>query len=163
MFFPEAIFSGSVTYHSTMSVLFTFVADYDWKWAWVRWDYETVLPCLPSVTRRGTVKRFNQHHSHEFSLLQHNRRGKMCKHKHALKGKMIRGVQKRSSPDPSLIPIQLFLSAGKQSSLFISHMAWPPVLLTQEREMLRKPCEDMSRGPVWEIFSCGQTPPMTVI
>lgn len=36
--------------------------------------------------------------------------------------------------------------------LFISHMAWPPVLLTQdrEREMLRKPYEDMSRGSVWE-------------
>lgn len=50
---------------------------------------------------------------------------KMCKHKHALKGKMIRGIQKRSSPDPMLIQIQLFLSAGKQSSLFISHMARP--------------------------------------
>lgn len=70
--------------------------------------------------------------------------GKMCKHKHALKGQMIRGVQKRrSSPDPRLIQIQLFLSSGKQSPLFISHMAWPPVLLTQDREMLRKPCEDM--------------------
>lgn len=44
--------------------------------------------------------------------------GKMCKHKHALKGKMIRGVQRRSSPDPRLIQIQLFLSAGKQSPSF---------------------------------------------
>lgn len=49
------------------------------------------------------------------------------------------GVQKRrSSPDPRL---QLFLSAGKQSSLFIYHMARPPLLLTQHREMLRKPCD----------------------
>ena len=75
----------------------------------------------------------------------------MCKHKHALKGKMIRDVQKRrSSPDPRL---QLFLSAGKQSPLFISHMARPPLLLTRDGEMLRKPCEDMSRGPVWERLS----------
>lgn len=71
-----------------------------------------------------------------------------------LKAKMIRDVQKRrSSPDPRLIQLQLFLSAGKQSPLFISHMARPPLLLTQDREMLRKPCEDMSRGPVWERLS----------
>lgn len=67
---------------------------------------------------------------------------------------MIRDVQKkRSSPDPKLIQIQLFFSAGKKSPFFITHMAWPPLLLTQDREMLRKPDQDMNRGPVWERVS----------
>lgn len=74
----------------------------------------------------------------------------MCKHKHALKGQMIMDVQKRSSADPGL---RLFHSAGKQSPLFISHMARPPLLLTQDRGMLRKPVEDISMGPLWERLS----------
>ena len=71
----------------------------------------------------------------------------MCKHKHALKGKMIRGIQKRSSPDPRLIQIQLFFSAGK-SSFHFSHGPASRATNTGRGEMLRKPYEDISGGTV---------------
>lgn len=148
--FPQTIFSGSSDLPLNNVCAMYFVPDWGLKMGMRKvgcWD------CAYTACGREALqdtRRLNQQHSHEFSLLQHNRRGKMCKHKHALKGKMIRGVQKRSSPDPRLVQVQLFLSTGKQSPLFISHMARPPVLLTQEREMLRKLCKDMSRRSVWE-------------
>lgn len=72
----------------------------------------------------------------------------MCKHKHALKGKMIRGIQRRCSPDPRLTHIQLFPLRWEQSPLFISHMARPPLLLAQERSMpARSHAEKKKDGP----------------
>lgn len=71
-------------------------------------------------------------HSHESSLLRHYRRRKMCKHKHALKGKWL-GVHRT----------QVFLTQSWSRSnsapplgspLFISHMACSLVLLTQDTE-----------------------------
>lgn len=48
--------------------------------------------------------------------------GKMCKHKQALKGKMIRGIQMRSSPNPSADPDPtLSLRWETQSSAHFSH------------------------------------------
>lgn len=72
----------------------------------------------------------------------------MCKHKHALKGKMITGIQRRCSPDPRLTHIQLFPLRWETKSSF--HFSRGPATLATsagEKHASAQPRWEKKDGP----------------
>lgn len=128
--FPQT--SGSMTYNLTMLVVVCvvyFVADCGLRMGMRKGRMLRV--CFHVYTLQD-MKILSQQQSHEFSLLRHHWRGKMCKHKHALKGKMIRGTEEKKFSWPQAPTHSLRWET--KSSFHLSHGPATPATNAAQRD-----------------------------